>query len=214
MIGVILAAGNATRLPNKLLLPTRDYRPLILSSVEYLRTKKVREIRVVVAPNNAVELFLERYYRGKHNIRCLTQADPKGVIDAIMHGIQQDDPGEEKVVIVCGDNIYPPHEIIPREKPPFVVARRVPPNRAKHLVRWEPRFESWMRTGTPCRDPLCLTTPWVFTVEQMRSVELHRLGLDRMEDLLNFCCLRPTEVPHNGWWDIGTYDMFMEYWRS
>lgn len=214
MIGIVLAAGNATRLPNKLLLPMHNCRPLILSSVEYLRANNVEEIRVVVSQDSAVEPFLRRYYGDKHRIRCITQTMPKGVVNGILTGILEDDHWKKKLVVVCGDNVYPAHEKTPRLRPPFVVGRRVPRVRARHLVQWDHRVCRWVRSEFPTRDPICLTTPWVFTVEQMRSVELDKIEPDRMEDMLNLCSVTLAELPINGWWDIGTHDMFMAYWRS
>lgn len=214
MIGVVLAAGDATRLPNKLLLPTHECRPMILSGIEYLRRNKVEEIRVVVPPDGAVKHFLKRYYTGNQSVRLITQVSPKGVFNAIKHGILKDDSADETLVIVCGDNVYPALEKIPTVNPPFVVARRVPADRAKHLVQWDPVVYRWIRNGSPTSDPICLTTPWVFNVGEVRDLHLENCAMDRMDDILNECIVDPTEMPTDGWWDLGTYETFREYWRT
>ena len=79
MIGVVLAAGEATRMPNKLMLHAPNGKPLILNAIEYTMRYSAYVV-VVTRKDTIVETYLKQL-RYKLDIRFQTHAS--GVIDAI-----------------------------------------------------------------------------------------------------------------------------------
>ena len=79
MIGVCLAAGDATRMPNKLMLHTPAKLPLVMDSIKYLY-RFTKEIVVVVKPDGAVHRYLHGSAR---RLRFVFQERATGVVKAI-----------------------------------------------------------------------------------------------------------------------------------
>jgi dTDP-glucose pyrophosphorylase len=144
MIGVLLAGGAATRLPNKPLLPQRDFSPVCFSGMEYLLRHQVSHINVVTSPNSVVVDIIDEHYRPLIDLVFTYQEEPTGVGDAInlvdrqsykINGYCTDD-----MMIVMADNIYPRHEHLELNLESFkydkmAIVRGVSAWRLPHLVR-------------------------------------------------------------------------------
>jgi len=205
VIGILLAGGNATRLPNKPLLPQWDCRPVCFSGMDYLIRHKVDSITVVVPPESVIVDIIDQAYRG-HSIQYVYQPEARGVGHALncvgdnLGGIDDLFPA----LIVMGDNIYPRDEELPLtgslEDGPFVVLRDVPAWRVPHLVRVGPN-DRLTRVGP---GGLVLSTPWFVTPGNFSSDEgwPDLQGVNRITR------------PGAGWWDIGTRDTYAAYWRQ
>lgn len=77
--GIVLAAGDATRMPNKLMLHTPRRKPLVYDAIEYAM-RQCSYVVVVTKKDSIVESYLKQL-RYKLDIRFQTR--PTGVIDAI-----------------------------------------------------------------------------------------------------------------------------------
>jgi hypothetical protein len=199
MIGVLLAGGAATRLPNKALLPMKDLRPVCFSGVDYLKRHNVNYIAVITPPNSVIVDILEDYYPAV-NFAFNYQAEPTGVGDAI-NLVKCD---KTMGMIVMADNIYPPDEVIHESNMsrPYVVIRQVPAWRLPHLVcvKTNGRFT---RSGPGYA---ALSTPWVINVgEEMFASQ------EAWPDLQGVARLT---MPGGLWWDVGTPETYAAYWRS
>jgi len=194
MIGILLAGGNATRLPNKVLLPQRDGRPVIFSGLDYLLRHHADPVHVVVPPSSVIVDVIAAHYP-EANLNFVYQPEASGVGDAINQV-----GARGAVMIVMADNIYPPNETVPAAAPAAVV-RRVPAWRLPHLVRLG-ADGLLTRTG-PGR--LALTSPWIIIVGGKP------LSPEGWPDLNG---ARFIELPTAGWWDIGTHDTYAAYWRT
>lgn len=92
LTGVVLAAGDATRMPNKLMLHTPTG-PLIMDAVKYAM-KHCPYVVVVTKEDSIVESYLKQT-RFKLDIRF--QTHPTGVVDAISIAESKD------ILVVFGD---------------------------------------------------------------------------------------------------------------
>lgn len=77
MKAIILAAGDATRMPNKLMLSTPAGLPLICDSIAYAK-KYTDDVVLVVKPNSLLHRIAPRL-----GAQTVTQQHPAGVVDAI-----------------------------------------------------------------------------------------------------------------------------------
>jgi hypothetical protein len=83
MLGVVLAAGDATRMPNKLMLVAPDYNALIINSIKYcLRHCDLVDV-VIKDGESALEHYLLMCYPDYRRLRIRRQAAATGVVDAI-----------------------------------------------------------------------------------------------------------------------------------
>jgi hypothetical protein len=105
MIGVVLAAGEATRMPNKLMLHTPNRTPLILEAIHYTMRHSDYVI-VVTRKDTVVETYLKQL-RYKLDIRF--QTHPSGVVDAISIAESSD------ILVTFGDCYG--YEWLPEVKP-------------------------------------------------------------------------------------------------
>lgn len=199
MIGILLAGGAATRHPNKVLLPTRHGIPVIMSGLGYLRRHDLRDIRVVVPTNSPIVDVVEAFGFNDLNIEFVYQATPTGVGDAIMLA----NPSSDACMVVMGDNIYPANEQFPDLTTSAVALREVPAWRRPHLVRWNEETSRFTREGY---GRYSLTTPWIFT-----ELAANDLPPEGWPALYGF---ERVQLDAQGWWDIGTPDLYAAYWRS
>lgn len=78
-VGIVLAAGEATRMPNKLMLATPSQRPLIMGAIEYAM-RCCGYVIVVTRKDSIVEAYLRRI---PYKLDIRFQSRPTGVVDAI-----------------------------------------------------------------------------------------------------------------------------------
>ena len=60
--GIVLAGGQATRLPNKPLLPLKNGKPVITSGIDLLLRSDIKDIRVIVPPDSVIPAILDYTY--------------------------------------------------------------------------------------------------------------------------------------------------------
>lgn len=198
MIGVMLAGGLATRLPNKPLLPTKDGSPVCLSGLDYLKRHGVSHTVIVTPPNSPLVDIIE-YFRPGQKFTYVYQPEARGVGDALnlaLSGLQV------RAMIVVADNIYPWDEKLD-EVDECVVVRRVPAWRRPHLVRADGAGRL-SRGDNSQFMPYSLTTPWIVGPGKKFSDE-------GWTDLRG---LKQVERDHEGWWDVGTPELYAAYWRT
>ena len=99
---VILAAGSATRLPNKVVLPLKGGYILVESAIQFALAAGVDsdDLVIVCRPDSPLRRILES--RG-WDFRCVYQPEPLGVTDAISRGSHCVDTDP---LILFGDNLY------------------------------------------------------------------------------------------------------------
>jgi len=113
MKGIILAGGKATRLrplttvTSKQLLPVYN-KPMIFYPIETLIKAGIKEILIIIAPENAGQ-FLHLLGSGKKfgegvKFSYEIQEEPRGLADAFLVG--ENFIGKDDVAMILGDNIF------------------------------------------------------------------------------------------------------------
>jgi NDP-sugar pyrophosphorylase family protein len=101
MIGVVLAAGEASRLRNKPLLPISGERILIESAIGFLRRNNAEDIFVVVDGSGVLRRVLEML--DYDTLKYVLQPRPYGVPDAIARVAPL---VQNRAIIAFCDNFY------------------------------------------------------------------------------------------------------------
>lgn len=183
-LGVVLAAGDSTRLPNKCLLPMRSGF-VLQSAVEFLRGQ-CDEVYCVVKPG-PVEVVVKRIYP---SMRLVYQKTAQGVHHAL-HRVNR-----YNLVVAFSDCIYHPAETVPDTCKAIASIRPSVGN----LDVWA--TDHWADRGTPGIPFL----GWMF-VPQIPNGDLDTVGL------LNALGASPYSVKLPCW-DIGTPEAYERYWNE
>lgn len=213
-MGVILAGGKATRLPNKPLLPMHNGRPLICSSVDYLVGQGSQSILVLDAPDSIIVHVLIGLYP---SIRFHRLVDGfKGIPAALALAARSLGAEFTKLFVVCCDNIYPDNEYLttPSLDRSYAVIREVSAADAVHLAKWEKKSQDdpgrWLPREAATRSRFALTTPWILRKEDaLRGDEF-----SEVTELFNAIDCQPKTAPRGSWKDLGTEDTFIRYWKE
>lgn len=189
MHAIVLAAGDATRLPNKPLLTTRSGKPLIQSSIDFAK-QFTNDISVVLrSPETPAARYVDKY---NTNCRQVYQTRPSGVVDAIRIGINDDLDS----LILFADCFYSNGWPEPHKNHASV-------SRCGHdeLDGWS--GENWVDRA--CR-PQLKFCGWIRTD---RDITQHDMLLQNM----NAAGIRPyaVEEPIH---DLGTPDAYRGHWNS
>lgn len=200
--GVVLAAGEATRMPNKLLLPLVGGDIVVESAIAFAK-KHCDRVAVVTGISPLLRVVLE--HKG-HDLEFVVQPLPLGVLDAISRAspLVSDD-----ALVVFGDNYYPDD---------FPVTGVT--SRASTVLVREPNQLDWYDSQIPQwrrRDDLrrgkkgdwCFAGWMSLTRRQCETAGAH----DDVVDFMNEEGVKPYEVRADvAWTDLGTPKTYEEYW--
>mgnify|MGYP006266616559 CR=1 FL=1 len=111
-LGIILAAGKSSRLypttlgVTKQLLPIYD-KPLIYYPLSTLMLAKFQEILIITAPSE-LDIFRRLFYNHNLgiNLNFTTQAEPKGIAEALMIAEFFYGQRPERTCLILGDNFF------------------------------------------------------------------------------------------------------------
>lgn len=192
-LGVVLAAGEAKRLPNKALLPIENGQLAIESAINFCKASGCDEIVVVVDCNYLVPLVLQK--RG-HCLRYTVQPRAVGVCDAINRAAALLDPNGKMLVSFC-DNIYREVETAWHNPRPTACIREAPNG---HLDGWD--GEKWVERNVKTKFKLAgwLRMPYATAINFDGSL-VDQLNEHRFK----------AEVSSVRWHDIGTVDSYRRY---
>lgn len=206
MAFVILAGGEASRLCNKLMLSTKHTNgPMILSSIVYATSKMRNGDDLYVSlkePGSMVEAYIQHL---PIKIRILYDLKGGGFLASLGQLSDYD-----RIVVLCGDNIYPTHE--------FVISRnsldtsyavvRPNTNNDRQLDGYSVKTDKWITRQYVKENDKVLTTPWVlspniFTREDLPS---------SLIGLFNAVGVDAVPVSNHGWMDLGTEEAYRRHW--
>lgn len=191
MRGVILAAGDATRMGNKMFLPVkcgRQWVPLINYQIEWLADKGIEDVTILVKDDSPLP-----YYFSGHRVKFLFQ-EGEGLLSAI-RSVSRLFPA---VVLAC-DNYISMKERGPcYSTQPGVTwtARMVPIEMRLDLDLFDEKFTR-IKRGEGVR---ALTYPAMFNSWSDDRTKLY----DSDTDSLVF-------ATWNGWFDVGTPASYNKY---
>lgn len=202
--GVVLAAGLATRMPNKALLPLKNGRPAITSSIDLLLRSKIDDVVVVIPENSVVPDVLDAVY-GCLSPSFVVQSGALGYPNAVGHALRDREPADV-VVVTCCDNVYSNDEtVLLTELTNVACTRRVPYWRASQLAKWS-ALHAWTKDG-PSR--VCFAGYAVFY-----GLSVDQCHYTTTVDMLNALRVEPLPQLLGDWYDIGTVETYTAYWRS
>lgn len=215
--GVILAAGEATRMPNKCLLPlsrgeTNSWvimdsaRLFVERSLLRMKSDETEKL-LVVTPRSTLNLWALRSTQF-NTWRYVNQPRGRGVVDAVMRAAMT--AREGMLLVAFGDNVYPSSEVCESLHAPGATVRSVDQTKypwAKELDAYMTYEKKWVGRPGPAKS-LSLAGWAVFHVEYLMNLEEEPKTL---VDLLNTLNIQPREYSANGWCDCGTEEGYMTY---
>lgn len=140
MHGIVLAAGAATRMPNKGLLSLPDGTLVVESAIWLLHNWGCEAITVVVSRDSLVEDLLKA--KGYNNLRFERQDTPRGVPNAIGLGAHNVHDKDDLHVVTFCDCVYRGISLTPVG--PHASVRRVDDDECQ-LDAWDPFKRRWVR---------------------------------------------------------------------
>lgn len=209
MIGIVLAGGLATRLPNKPLLPLRSGKPVITSSLDLFVRSGVKKTIVVITPNSVIPYVLGGTHYDGMILEYATQTEATGVPHAMTHAVVGREK-DETYVMSCCDNVYGLKEKIETlSQPPCVNVRCESPSKAIHLAKCNVVDWRWFN------DPYDFNRPCVagWMIFKQCHIMQAKPGMITV-DFLNLIGAQPITISEDyEWWDVGTPETYFAYWR-
>ena len=198
--GIVLAGGLATRLPNKALLPIKNGKPAITSSIDLLLRSGIKDITIVVSPVSPIPSILNVYY--DRPFKFVVQPAAEGYINAIK-SVLFNSQTTDKMVVTCCDNVYDESEKVIDREGSYACVRELPAWQTIGLAKYDDSLGKWFNVASSYT---CFAGYVVF----------HQACLiDTNSVVENFNMLRMEAVqcPAKGWFDIGTLENYITYWR-
>lgn len=217
-IGAVLAAGEAVRLPNKVLLPIAGGLICIESAIQFCFENRCTSIIVVHGPEDISLVQPVLRARGWDRLKFVEQpmGCTHGIIDAIRIAEEWCDTKGSELLITFADNVYPDSDLVIMPAQEFGVrcaasVREVNNlHRASQLDKYNPINDMWLprHPGDAVFNATCFAG-WVLT-----RLPTHVYGNTSIVGWLNR--VRAVHVPQaeEGWWDIGTSYSYIKYCES
>lgn len=225
-LGIVLAAGESTRLPGKVLLPTRKG-PVVQSAIELCRRALCTETVVLVSGADYRDTGpLYSWIRGTQGtMGIVRQLEPRGVVNAIRETTQCMDNFRGRsfmsYLVTFGDNVYDEHEVA--DALDCASVRQVDAPNADQLdgVQHSVKIDAHTMTALEDSKPV-----WVerFKHPELKLAGWLHLSREKLERLvsssdflvpaMNAASVRPHVVEGMKWWDVGTPEAYAHYWRT
>lgn len=204
MKAIILAAGAASRMAYKALLPMKNLQPVIFSAINYANGYvREQDITVIVSPG-PLQKIISASYPG---VKFIVETEKLGVLGAIAA------LPRGQYMILCCDNIYPDDENL--DLWTGVYLRRV--YGKKHgLIVWDEERKFYTREEIDSN--VVLSTPWVFDSLDIVAAKEWIANGGSPDDVVGFFNEhKPPQTyigPYGIWCDIGTPESYQEYWDA
>lgn len=194
-LGVVLAAGNSTRLPHKCLLPDREGRPVMMQAIDF-SFLFAEECAAVVQPVSAERDWISsQEYAG-----VILTARPTGLCTALTVALEIE---ASEYLVTFGDNIY---DGLSNNEVPVVGTASVRNIDNSELDGYD--FGKWQYRETY---PIHKLAGWICCYrKQLETIARATSLIGGM----NAADIKPHYCdPSLEWWDIGTYDSYAAYLR-
>lgn len=207
---VILAGGQATRMPNKALLPMKRGGLVIESSIEVAQLLKCQafvKIHMVVASQNRASILKKALKTRGYSVGSINFIEQRrpGVLGAMTDAWLTCSPSCLQTVFLYCDNVYEDPQAWSRQVMDAPAnSMSVVSSSSPHLDYWDPSDETWKP-----RDPLNADGHWCAA----GFLKLSRFDDNQQVnflDFLNHNHIKPHTV-HDKWYDVGTEDSYEDY---
>jgi hypothetical protein len=208
-LGVVLAGGAATRLPNKPLLPLKNGKPAITSALDLFNRHEVAKVAVVIPMWSAIPDVLDSL---EYKIDFfIEQRQPLGVLEALTHVVGYAN-GLDNIVVSYSDNVFDEKVVIP-ERQCGIEHTSVQVHssfRRRHLASVQSSSRSIAGYGQ-------------YAPKALRALLESYNTKQSLGFVLNHCAstmFTPLKLEGNQnaldhhWWDIGTPETYLAYWRA
>lgn len=231
-LGIVLAAGEATRNPNKLLLPMPHMGqeigqnlapPAVCAAVSFVLRAGASNGAVVLREGGAVDLYDKVMQQANKSVAYQTG---QGVVDAICCGLRALDSGGvdgalakcDDVLVCFGDNAYDVREaqevkLLGCGHGGAVASIRDLPN-SEHLDYWNANLGRWhSREMYKYPDESCFAG-WLLLGRDVAKSMLNSPAqyAPNMPALLNYLKVQPLQMDSKYLWhDVGTPEGYLAY---
>lgn len=226
MKGIILAGGSGTRLrpltkiTSKQLLPIYN-KQMIFYPLETLMTAGIKEILIIVAPDNAGE-FLQLLGSGKEygcKITYEIQDKPEGLAQAFIIGANF--VGNDNVTLILGDNIFEDDfttAISTFQSGARVFAKQVPDPQRFGVVEFDPNGKAMSIEEKPAapKSNFAVTGLYIYdntVIQKAATLQPSPRGELEITDLNNVFLKEGTldvATVNGRWFDSGTFESLFE----
>lgn len=210
-VGVMLAAGEASRLPNKPLLPTRDRNSIVIESG--LRLLSASGCGRLVVVERKDSLLRHVLHRRRWLCEHLTQTN-NGVVGAILQAADICSDEDELIVTFC-DNIHPHGSRVPLWKSE---GRRASVRQVSNaqLDVWSDDMGKWADRSQKKEGDWSFAGWLAVPATALRDAQEDV----SMVSLLNYLEFDPVQLNDGtawhgtAWHDVGTVESYEEYIKS
>lgn len=204
LTGVVLAAGEAKRLPNKALLPLKDKHIAIENAISFCFKACCHRVVVVVNTSGVIETVLKQR-NWVNGIDFAVQPGAFGVPDAIQRASAF---VQDYALVTFCDNIYPDEDLklITAQCSNAVSTRR---SANPQLDFWCPNEREWKKRPAP--DTRECIAGWYFLKRE--ACVYGTPGMDPCL-YLNKIGAKAVHCDPHSWTDIGTVDSYLKFLRS
>ena len=202
-VGVVLAGGRSKRLDNKILLPLRDKRPMICSSLDLLiNVYKLTRIIILDKKESILPKLLCCLY---NDFKFEFITDDFSGLSACLCNVGRLSYSE--LIVVCADNVYPQTYIKPVKD--RAVIRGIS---SLNVINGLVTFESgrWVEAGQGKHSLQALTTPWFLDSKTAAKFN----SSDTIVESFNAQGISPILADLHNWADLGTNFSFLRYWSE
>ncbi len=219
----ILAAGDSTRLPNKLLLPIKNGGPLFTSAMSFAkRHVKNPDICFVFKPESLITAMYDSDTRYTDYGEPVYQHYARGVCEAIKLVHQEfyhpilDNPSMEyhDILFLLGDNIFSDHaQVFPQGGVTSLVGvvpvEHIDPEALPHLDGYNRQQGEWVRRGAQM--DYVIAGGYLLRHEDMKLCSWE----GDLIEYFNKINASMWELDTTGaWTDLGTPEAYRSYWTK
>lgn len=213
-VGIMLAAGEATRLPNKALLPQKGTGIIIESGLNMLKRSGCDEIIVVIAPNSMLPTVLES--RAVFVKYVWQSQDRPGVIGALREGFAKVGDKHDEVIVTFCDNVFTRAEVVPPFNYSYEHTKRsiasVRMLADEDQLDWyDVTTGKWMARSYPGVKPRATFAGWLGLDHETAKSDLSKYNT--LIDFMNGASIKPHRVD-KPWADCGTEHSYLKYLGS
>lgn len=197
MHGIMLAAGESSRLPNKALLPLRGPHGIVIESgLGFLARSECHRISVVTRGDSLLPKVLR--HRGWCTLGYATAE--RGIANAILAARKE---GEDALITFC-DNVFSDGELLmPMSRPTSASIRRIPDS--PHLDKYNSETGCWVDRRANMQ--------WCFAGWCFLSASVKNATIEKASTFVHLLNLTQAygEIVEREWWDVGTPESYTEY---
>ena len=212
-VGVVLAVGDATRLPGKLLLPIDRDLICIESAILFCIKSYCKEIIVVHNCTGIIpEILRMKGWYYMDSISLLDQQHATGVMDALrlVEQCKGSQNHTHEILITFGDNVYPNDEKVERYALPNIASCRAIYDHNLYEQLDYYGMNGWTKRCDNPTFPSCMSfAGWILAKNPLKCGSHQHIC-----DWLNAINFEPVYCQAAGWADIGTLYSYGRYLES